>query len=146
MNALYRIFLLFVLASMVTTYGCPYNIKNDTTSPIIAIDIHSNAAIYITPGQALIIDPSIQNKVLQYVQYEKLDIYEPIEKGSHTFQKTYQLVEKHCEPGTAQLTLSQIKEFVHSPTDRFYATAYTLTEQKEPVAHHHHAKSKLKVE
>ena len=56
------------------TYGlkpCPFTITNDGNESIIIANPNGRGAVYIKPGKAKIIDPTIQHRILKYFYYEK---------------------------------------------------------------------------
>ncbi len=110
--------LLFFSILFQNSFTCPFVLNNDTKTAILVVDPHNKQAVYINPGHKAEIDPSIFGWKY-YFYHEKLDIYMTNQDNQHLFYRRYQLVEKYCTAGKTNLSLSEIIQFIHTPTDRF---------------------------
>lgn len=121
--------------------GCPFTITNDGDTGLIVVDPYNKQAVQIPPGKSRVIDPTLYTW-WQFLYNEVLDFYVEHEKGSGTFSREYQMIEKYCtdKPGANDLSLSYIKELVNNPTDRLYAykyKPYAPVPHKDADAHAH---------
>ncbi len=126
-------FLLLLSFLFNTTYGCPFIITNNSNHQVIIVDPYNKQTVHINSGEKREIDPSISGWHY-YFYREKLDIYIPRQDNPHLFYRHYQLQEKYCTKGKAELSFSQIVEFVRKPTERFEVFEF---KPHEHAAHAH---------
>lgn len=129
----YRWGFLVLLFLIKSSLACPFIITNDSNSELIIVDPYNKQAVHINPGDKREIDPSISGWQY-YFYHEKLDIYVPQPDNPHLFYQRFQLVEKYCTKDKTELSLSNIREFINKPTDRFDTSEFKPHEHR---AHTH---------